>query len=71
MNDQKPTKLVSAQNWWPFLRDIIAFLGGLSIMAYETIAVNVDRPWLLVMAIGMMGLPFALRLDRLIGNGKQ
>lgn len=68
MSGMQNKNLNNAQNWWPFVRDIIAFLGGFGIMVYETVGVQVDRPWLLVMAIGMMGLPFALRLDKLIGK---
>lgn len=70
MSAQERTKLESAQRWWPFVRDILAFLGGFAIMAYETLETSVDRPWLLVMAIGMMGLPFALKIDRLVGGAK-
>ncbi len=68
MSGTEKTNLENAREWWPFARDIMAFFGGFGIMIYETIQTDIDRPWLLAMAIGMMGLPFALRLDKMIGK---
>lgn len=68
MSGQEKTNIEEARERWSLARDRIAFFGGFGIMIYETIAENIDRPWLLVMAIGMMGLPFALRLDKILGK---
>ena len=38
-------------------RDAILFAGGLLGVAYQTVFENVDRPSLLVLFGGMMGLP--------------
>lgn len=45
------------------------FFGGLAGVAYETLAVNVDRPSLLIVFAAMMGLPAFLRRDE--KNGQQ
>ena len=44
---------------WSWATKIALFLGGLAIMAHETLASTQDRPWLFAAALGMMGLPFA------------
>jgi hypothetical protein len=49
---------------WPKIRDLILFTAGLAGVAYETLAVNVDRPSLLLVFAAMMGLPVFL------GRGK-
>lgn len=68
MSGTEKTNLEEARERWVLARDRIAFCGGFGIMIYETVGTNIDRPWLLVMAIGMMGLPFALRLDKILGK---
>lgn len=48
-------------NRWPFIRDILLFFAGLAGVAHETLTEKVDRPQLLVMFAGMLGLPAFLR----------
>jgi hypothetical protein len=54
--------------WWSVIRDILAFFGGLGVIIYETTQAQVDRPWLLVVAIGMMGIPLASKVDQWLGR---
>lgn len=42
---------------WERLRDATLFFSGIGIAFYETVAENIDRPSLLILAAGMMGLP--------------
>jgi hypothetical protein len=49
--------------WWSIIRDILAFFAGTAVIAYETAWASADRPWLLIIAIGMMGIPFASKAD--------
>lgn len=44
-------------------RDGVLFAAGLAGVLHETLATNVDRPTLLVLFAGMMGLPAFLRRD--------
>lgn len=44
-------------------RDIVLFVGGLAGIAYETLVENVDRPALLAVFAGMLGLPWFIRRD--------
>lgn len=48
-------------------RDAILFSAGLFGVLHETVLSEVDRPSLLVLFAGMMGLPLYLRKN---GNGK-
>ena len=41
--------------WWAAIARVLSFGGGLGILLFETLYENVDRPWLLAAAIGMMG----------------
>jgi len=41
----------------------IRFITGLGIILYETVFVSVDRPWLLVIAVGLMGYALPKKLD--------
>jgi TctA family transporter len=51
-------------DWWtPRFRDFLLFLGGFLGSAYETIVEQVDRPALLALFGGMLGLPLFLRKD--------
>lgn len=51
-------------DWWsPKLRDFVLFVGGLLGVAYETLLEQVDRPALLALFGGMLGLPIFLRRD--------
>ena len=50
--------------WWLVLRDVVAFVGGLGILIFETIFEQADRPWLIAAALGMMGFPFAAAVDK-------
>lgn len=56
--------------WWSVIRDILAFFGGLGVIIYETTEAQVDRPWLLVVAIGMMGIPLAAKVDHWLGKNQ-
>lgn len=42
---------------WPFLRDVILFAAGLAGIAHETLIERADRPQLLLLFAGMLGLP--------------
>jgi hypothetical protein len=44
-------------------RDLILFVAGLAGVVYETVVVKIDRPTLLIVFSGMMGLPVFLRRD--------
>lgn len=46
-----------------FTRDTVLFVAGLVGIAYETVIVRVDRPALLAVFAGMLGLPAFLRRD--------
>lgn len=48
---------------WKLSRDGILFVAGLSGIAYETLSNGGDRPTLLVLFGGMVGLPALLRQD--------
>lgn len=39
------------------VRDWLLFIGGAAGVAYETVWEHVDRPWLLMLFAGMLGLP--------------
>ena len=54
---------------WPFIRDLVLFLAGLAGVAHETLSEHVDRPQLLLVFAGMLGLPAFLRKNG-GGNGK-
>lgn len=51
---------------WKRARLLLAFAGGMAIMAYETLGATTDRPELYVAAIGMMGLPGARALEQFL-----
>lgn len=44
-------------------RDLVLFVGGLVGIGYETFVERVDRPALLAVFAGMLGLPAFLRRD--------
>ena len=44
-------------------RDLVLFVGGLVGIAYETVVERVDRPALLAVFAGMLGLPWFIRRD--------
>lgn len=44
-------------------RDTVLFIAGLAGVVYETAFENVERPSLLMLFAGMMGLPAFLRRD--------
>lgn len=49
---------------WPSIsRDTVLFIGGLLGVLHETVASKSDRPTLLILFAGMMGLPAFLRAD--------
>lgn len=53
------------QPWWPphVTRDTALFLAGLAGVAHETMFAATERPTLLILFAGMMGLPAFLRKD--------
>lgn len=53
---------------WSRVTRVSAFVGGLSIMGYETLGDKGERPWLYAAAIGMMGLPIARAAEELISH---
>lgn len=53
----------SAEWWTTKTRDFVLFMGGLAGVAYETIVEQVDRPALLALFAGMLGLPVFLARD--------
>ena len=48
---------------WPFLREIVLFIGGAAGVCYETLGKANPDPSLLVVFAGMMGLPIMLHKD--------
>ena len=54
--------LVTWQKAWPFVRDVLLFVGGWAGIAYETLHGPVDTS-LLVIFGACIGLPFALHKD--------
>jgi len=50
-------------NWPKIGRDTILLLAGLGIVLHETVWSNIERPSLLVLAAGLIGLPAYLRKD--------
>lgn len=44
-------------------RDGVLFLAGLAGVAHQTLLSEIDRPMLLTVFAGMMGLPAFLRMD--------
>ncbi len=48
---------------WPFVRDVTLFVAGLLGVAHETLVSHSDRPTLLLLFAGMMGLPAFIRAD--------
>lgn len=46
-----------------FSRDTVLFLAGLAGVAYETLVTQAERPTLLLLFAGMMGLPAFLKSD--------
>lgn len=59
-------------DWWTSkTRDFVLFVGGFAGVIYETVVEQVDRPALLAIFGGMMGLPVFLRRDESqAGKGK-
>jgi hypothetical protein len=51
-------------------RDTLLFLGGLAGAAHETLAAATERPTLLILFAGMMGLPAFLRADERKQEGR-
>lgn len=51
---------------WPILRDAILFFAGIAGIAHETLTNHTDRPQLLLLFAGMVGLPAFIRKN---GNG--
>lgn len=46
-----------------FTRDGVLFVVGLAGIAHETVVMNAERPSLLVLFAGMVGLPAFIRKD--------
>lgn len=54
---------------WLLVRDILLFLLGAAGLAHEVIVTDGERPWLLMLLGGLLGLPAFLRLDGRNGSG--
>ncbi|MET0604209.1 MAG: hypothetical protein ABW167_19650 [Baekduia sp.] len=52
--------------WWPFVARVFSFFMGSGIMFWQTVVVTADRPWLIAAATGMMGLPVANVIGRML-----
>ncbi len=50
-----PSGPAAAEAWWALTSRILSFTGGLAIVGWQTVLENADRPWLLAVAVGMMG----------------
>lgn len=53
---------------FPALRDLALLLGGLALLWHETVVATDPRLPLLAVAIGMLGLPASLLVDRKLGR---
>jgi hypothetical protein len=51
------------RTWWPPVRDVLLFFGGLAGIAHETVIAETERPTLLLLFAAMSGLPAFLRSD--------
>ena len=56
------------KTWWPAMRDILLFFGGLAGIANEALAREAERPTLLLLFAAMCGLPAFLRQDERKNN---
>lgn len=60
-------------NRWPYLRDIVLFIGGLIGVMHETVFAATERPTLLILFAAMLGLPAFLQQakgDKSVGKGE-
>ena len=48
---------------WPLIRDVLSFAVGVALVAYERIDTAPTDETLLLLAAGLLGLPFAARAD--------
>jgi len=64
---------VKSFRWPKITRDTALFVAGLGLVIREAVFENADRPYLLMIFAGMMGLPVFLRKDEKNGktNGPQ
>lgn len=59
-------KIETRTSWWSKItRDVILFTAGLGLTVNESLRVGPERPSLLVLFAGMMGLPAVMRFDEL------
>lgn len=66
---QPPTsqeRLEAFEAWWPLIARVFSFFLGSGIMFWQTVVVAADRPWLIAAATGMMGLPVANVIGRML-----
>ena len=54
--------------WWPTVRDMLLFFGGMAGVANEALIKEAERPTLLLLYAAMMGLPAFLRQDERGGS---
>jgi len=59
---------VKSFRWPKITRDTVLFLTGLGLVIREAVFENADRPYLLMIFAGMMGLPVFLRRDEKSGK---
>lgn len=58
------TRAEIIKDYWQALRDPLLTLGGIAIAFYETLVQQVDRPYILAVAVAMMGIPWAIKADQ-------
>lgn len=63
---RSPTKLETAEAWWPFLSRIFAFFIGVGMLFYATVLDPNHSPALLLAGIGLTGVPLAPVAERLL-----
>jgi hypothetical protein len=57
-------KLQRYEAWWPFIARVIAFLLGTTILFWQTVLEQADRPYLIGGALVLMGFPIAAALAK-------
>jgi hypothetical protein len=59
-------KLELYEAWWALLARVFSFFFGAGIMFWQTAIASADRPWLIAAATGMMGLPVANVIGKML-----
>jgi hypothetical protein len=48
---------------WALIRDVGTWVAGLLVLAHEVVAREDERPYVLILVAGLLGLPVFLRQD--------